>query len=308
MEAASNHAQFSTSPTLTVWKTITMRITTLASGLSLLVASTSGQMQMSNPPPLRSEFNPYTTDRNIDYSMTNPLRKDGSDFPCKGYHLELSTPLGEPVVKMQGGKSYRMTFTGGTSHEGGSCQVSLSVDGGSTFYVLHSYIGNCPATSGNNTLPFRVPSDVPLVQRALFAWTWFNKLGSREMYMNCASVTTLHEGPDKIDFFDRPRMFVANIGNGCTTEESEDVGFPDPGPELTIKNLAAAPPIGLCDPSKIRAPARKEKEEGKDEKKEENKEENKEEGCSGPADRTREKTGEHSVTLIPGSFVIGEAD
>ncbi|KAL2677258.1 hypothetical protein Neosp_011027 [[Neocosmospora] mangrovei] len=269
-----------------------MRFTTLASGLSLLVASTSGHMQIS-------EFNPYTTDRNIDYSMANPLRKDGSDFPCKGYHLQLSTPLGEPVIKMKGGKSYRMSFTGGAS-PGGSCQVSLSVDGGNTFYVLHSYIGNCPATSGNNTLPFRVPTDVPLTERALFAWTWFNKLGSREMYMNCASVTTLHNGTDKIGFFDRPRMFIANIGNGCTTEDSEDVSFPNPGPELTIKNLAAAPPIGLCDPSKITAPVRKEPER--------NEPERKEDSCAGPVNRTKEKTGEHSVSLIPGSFIIGDVD
>ncbi|KAJ4318908.1 hypothetical protein N0V84_006626 [Fusarium piperis] len=220
---------------------------TIPAGLSLLVASTSGHMQMSNPPPLRSEFNLYTTDREIDHSMTNPLLNDGSDFPCKGYHLQLSTSLGEPVLHLKGGNSYWMSFTGGSSQGGGSCQISLSVDGGSTFYVLHSYIGNCPATSGNNTLPFRVPADVPLTERALFAWTWFNKLGNREMYMNCASVTTVHTGEDKVSLFDRPRMFVANIGNGCTTEDSEDVRFPDPGPELTIKNLAAASPIGLYE-------------------------------------------------------------
>lgn len=258
---------------------------TILAGLSLLAASTSGHMQMSNPPPLRSELNPYTADREVDHSMTDPLRKDGSDFPCKGYHLQLSTSSGEPVLHMKGGGSYRMSFTGGSSQGGGSCQVSLSVDGGSAFYVLHSYIGNCPAASGNNSLSFRVPADVPFTQRALFAWTWFNKLGSRDMYMNCASVTTLHGGTDEIPFLDRPRMFVANIGNGCATEDSEDVRFPDPGPELTIENLAAASPIGLCDPVKMRAPERKE------------------ESCSGPAN----KTGEKSVTVIPGSFIIGEA-
>lgn len=294
MEVASYLGEFSTYYIEHCLEAITMRITALACGLSILVASTSGHMQMSNPPPLKSEFNPYTTDRNIDYSMTNPLRKDGSDFPCKGYHLQLSTPLGQPVIKMKGGKSYSMSFTGGAS-PGGSCQVSLSVDGGSTFYVLHSYIGNCPATSGNNTLPFRVPADVPLTERALFAWTWFNKFGDREMYMNCASVATLYTGADEIAFFDRPRIFVANIGNGCTTAGSEDVSFPDPGPQLTIKNLAAAPPIGFCDPSKISGPVRKEPER-------------KEDSCAGPVNRTREKTGEHSVTLIPGSFIIGDVD
>ena len=34
-------------------------------------------------PPYRSKSNPNVAQANIDYSMTNPLKADGSDYPCK---------------------------------------------------------------------------------------------------------------------------------------------------------------------------------------------------------------------------------
>lgn len=205
-------------------------------------------MQLSNPPPLRSKFNPYTG-ADIDYSMTNPLRSDGSDFPCKGYQQLLTTAEGTPVVTLEGGNSYSMVVTGQAVHAGGSCQASLSVDGGETFRVLHSYIGACPAAPGDNSFAFRVPADIPSKDHALFAWSWFNNLGNREMYMNCASVNTStgagSEGSS--GFLSRPLIFKANVGNGCETVASADVMIPNPGPEVTVNNPGAVPPLGTCD-------------------------------------------------------------
>ncbi|KAM5344792.1 hypothetical protein ACJ41O_010654 [Fusarium nematophilum] len=215
--------------------------------LASAIAHALGHMQLSNPPPLRSKFNRYTGS-DIDYSMTSPLRADGFDFPCKGYHNLLQTPMGTPVAMLRGGETYIMTVTGEAFHEGGSCQASLSVDNGKTFRVLHTYIGNCPAKPGDSALSFRVPADVPFQDRALFAWSWFNKLGNREMYMNCASVTTKPGPPGGVGggFLTRPGLFVANVGNGCKTAESRDVLIPDPGPEVTVNNPEAVPPVGKC--------------------------------------------------------------
>ncbi|KAH7165674.1 hypothetical protein EDB81DRAFT_917773 [Dactylonectria macrodidyma] len=206
-------------------------------------------MQLSDPPPLRSKFNPYTAAADVDYSMTNPLRADGSDYPCKGYHKLLDTAQGTPVKSLEGGRSYSMIITGIAIHAGGSCQVSLSVDGGQTFRVLHSYIGGCPAVTGDNSLDFRMPDDVPPKDHALLAWSWFNTMGNREMYMNCASVNTSTGGASKEanGFLSRPLIFTANVGNGCETADSRDLMFPDPGPEVTMGHPHAVPPIGDCE-------------------------------------------------------------
>ncbi|KAK7413753.1 hypothetical protein QQX98_007396 [Neonectria punicea] len=224
------------------------QIYTLGLCLFGFVVGTRGHMQLSNPPPLRSKFNPYMgTD--IDYSMTNPLRSDGSDFPCKGYQTLLTTVEGTPVTTLEGGGTYSMIVTGQAIHAGGSCQASLSVDGGETFRVLHTYIGACPMVMGDNKLTFRVPVDVPTKDRALLGWSWFNNLGNREMYMNCASVDTKagtgSEG--KSGFLSRPTIFKANVGNGCTTVEFKDVMIPNPGPEVTVNNPNAVPPVGTCE-------------------------------------------------------------
>lgn len=59
--------------------------------------------------------------------------------------------------------------------------------------------------------------------------TWFNKIGNREMYMNCAAVTITGGGAG-LAAPDHPRTFVAQIGtNGCSVPEGAPVEFPDPG-------------------------------------------------------------------------------
>ncbi|KAH7145927.1 hypothetical protein B0J13DRAFT_584895 [Dactylonectria estremocensis] len=225
----------------------TRRLFGVALCFSSTIAGGLGHMQVSDPPPLRSKFNPYTAVADVDWSMTNPLHGDGSDFPCKGYHKLLNTAQGTPVKTLEGGKSYSMIVTGIAIHAGGSCQASLSVDGGQTFRVLHSYIGGCPAVAGDNSLAFRVPSDVPSTDHALLGWSWFNTMGNREMYMNCASVN-ISTGVENEEngFLTRPLMFTANVGTGCETVDSRDLIFPDPGPDVTLGHKNAVPPIGDC--------------------------------------------------------------
>ncbi len=201
-------------------------------------------MQMSWPPALRSKFNPHTTD--IDYDMTAPLHADGSDFPCKGYHSLLHTQQGAAVVSWQPGWTYNFSLAGTATHGGGSCQASLSFDAGHTWKVLHSYIGNCPLSP---TWEFILPGDTP-AGSALFAWSWFNKFGNREMYMNCAHVTidgVSDPATAAGDYIEqRPIMLAANVGNGCETVEGYDLAFPHPGPAVSSASGNTAGPVGHC--------------------------------------------------------------
>ena len=75
-----------------------------------------------------------------------------------------------------------LSLEGSAIHEGGSCQLSISEDGGSTFKVIKSFMGNCPAAAGV-TLNVDIPKDVKSGD-VVFAWTWNNNTGNREFYMN----------------------------------------------------------------------------------------------------------------------------
>jgi hypothetical protein len=207
--------------------------------LTALVFATSARahMQLSYPPALRSSTNAIAVKaapNNIDYSMTSPLKGDGTDFPCKGYQSDLGTPAGASTATFDQGGQYNITLTGGATHGGGSCQASLSYDGGKSFNVIHSWIGSCPLSSGED-FSFTVPSDAP-TGAALFAWTWLNKIGNREYYMNCASITIAAGtgSTPAVSFKSRPDIFVANLDNGCTSVETKEVIFPNPGPPADI--------------------------------------------------------------------------
>ncbi|KAL6811063.1 hypothetical protein GGI42DRAFT_206889 [Trichoderma sp. SZMC 28013] len=227
-----------------------MKLTeTIVAAVLGLAAVVNGHMQMMSPPPFRSKFNTLgLTYTDIDYDMTKPLNETGIDFPCKNYHKLLGTPIGVSVATWAPGGSYSFSITGTANHEGGSCQVSLSYDKGQTFKVIHSYIGECPP-KGDSSYQFTVPTDAPAGE-ALFAWTWFNQLGNREMYMNCAAVT-IGAGKKRdasTPFSSRPDIFVANVGNGVCTWEGKDVQFPNPGPEVdnTSQKGTIPPGQGEC--------------------------------------------------------------
>ncbi|CAI0653698.1 unnamed protein product, partial [Colletotrichum noveboracense] len=214
---------------------------------SLLVSQGMAHMAMTYPPPLRSKENPFSTSANIDYSITSPLSASGSDFPCKGTLNLLGTAAAQSVATWQAGQQYNMTIAGGANHNGGSCQAALSYDKGQTFTVIHSYIGNCPP-AGTSSFKFTVPADAPASSDALFAWTWFNNVGNREFYMNCAVVTVTGgssgaSSSATSSFSSRPKIFEANIGNGCSTAEGSDVAFPNPGPDVDNTSSKTAPPL-----------------------------------------------------------------
>ncbi|KAL4891556.1 hypothetical protein BDV59DRAFT_203461 [Aspergillus ambiguus] len=206
-----------------------------------LATMASAHIQMIEPVPIRS---PESKDKSgkIDYSYTNPLSDDGKDYPCKGY---ADDPFNS-VANYSPGQKYNLKLKGSATHDGGSCQISLSYDKGKNFKVIHSMLGGCPLTK---EYEFQIPEGAPSGQ-ALLAWTWFNKVGNREMYMNCAQVTIGGGGGGKKrgmneeksiarrdGFNSLPPMFIANVqGPGkCKTIEGQDVNFPLPGPSVEGK-------------------------------------------------------------------------
>ncbi|KAG8406162.1 hypothetical protein J3458_021489 [Metarhizium acridum] len=215
-------------------------------GPLVLAGLATAHMQMSSPPPFRSKYNPYTT--NVDYDMNSPLMDTGADYPCKGYHKLLNTNQGRSVANWTAGQDYSISLEGSATHKGGSCQVSLSYDAGASWTVVRSFIGGCPLTP---KWAFTLPADAPSGD-ALFAWSWFNQIGNREMYMNCAHITIQggQGNSSSAESFaawgSRPKIFVANVHNGCGTLEGADVMFPHPGPDVSNISKKTANPVGNC--------------------------------------------------------------
>ncbi|KAM0239594.1 hypothetical protein ACHAP5_008242 [Fusarium lateritium] len=209
-----------------------------------LAGLAQAHMEMTYPAPFKSKKNPFANG-DVDYSMTSPLSGSGGNFPCKGYHTLFGTAAGAPTATWTAGSSYSISIEGGADHGGGSCQASLSFDRGNTWIVIQSWIGNCP-TAPSSSFKFALPVDTP-GGNAIFAWTWFNRIGNREMYMNCAAITVqAAKGTPKVALRNRPAMFVANVGNGCGTTETKDLMFPNPGPDVSLTSSNTGPPVGQC--------------------------------------------------------------
>ncbi|PWW78882.1 Lytic polysaccharide monooxygenase [Tuber magnatum] len=212
--------------------------------LTLLPALVYGHMQLISPFALNQQENPNARSGKIDYDYSAPLDKSGSNYPCRGHLSALGGAAGASVATWRAGSTQSFTVKGGASHMGGSCQASLSEDSGKSFRVMKSYVGGCPVP--NKAFTFTVPKGAKSGP-AVFAWTWFNNQGNREMYMNCASVTITDGGSGMGAPY--PDIFRANIGNGCTTQEGTDVVFPNPGNDVEKSSTKTAPPIGNCGPA-----------------------------------------------------------
>ncbi|KAF2833044.1 hypothetical protein CC86DRAFT_389430 [Ophiobolus disseminans] len=173
------------------------------------------------------------------------LDKSGSDFPCKAVPYTSTSPNLWPV-----GSKQRLDLKGSATHDGGSCQISVTTDKAPTkaskWKVIYSIEGGCPPPppTGGNFLPdnpnfvnlvtpgfeFTIPPEVPNGDLAM-SWTWFNKVGQREMYMNCAPVTVTGGASDMSAFEALPDMAVANLASQgtCATTEKFDYTFENPG-------------------------------------------------------------------------------
>jgi hypothetical protein len=216
-----------------------------------LAALSQAHITMNSPKP-------YT----VPAVISSPINADGSNFPCQA--VGDITYEGVPT-EMAKGSSQSMSFTGSAVHGGGSCQVSLTYDAkpskNSAFKVIHSFQGGCPARApppdgnfpadpnfqGTDKYEFKIPDDVP-TGNATLAWSWFNKIGNREFYMNCAPISITGSEGTEAALAALPDMLVGNIGNGCSTESLAAGGFsvqyPNPGSAVDTADVPLKAPDG----------------------------------------------------------------
>lgn len=194
----------------------------------------------------------------------SPLLANGDDFPCK-LRDGVYDPPETPNPPMAIGETQTLQLMGSAVHGGGSCQISLTKDmqptAESEWMVIHSIEAGCPASIPGNfaenaerrnpDFKYTIPEGISPGKYTL-AWTWFNKVGNREMYMNCAPITVKSNSAKRNEEMQSkresnfPSMFVANIGNGCTTKEGVDVRFPEPGDSVDENNGNLKEPPQNC--------------------------------------------------------------
>ena len=186
-----------------------------------------------------------------------PLEADGSNFPCQNVAY-----TGDSNMWAVGStQTLSWELHDSAIHGGGSCQISVTTDKNPTknskWKVIHSIEGGCPYNFNGNLpedgsvpipgLPFTVPKDLPNGEMSM-AWTWFNRIGNREMYMNCAPITVSGGSSDTTAFNALPDMAIANINVGtgatCKTTETFEYTFENPGSSVS-NNMAANPAGGV---------------------------------------------------------------
>ncbi|KAK0616916.1 hypothetical protein B0T14DRAFT_389117, partial [Immersiella caudata] len=218
-----------------------------------LLGLANGHMIMNTPTP----YNYHGDEPRV---MVHPLEDKELErpFPCQGL-----TRI-EKTTEMTAGQPQLVNFTGGAQHGGGSCQFSLTYEFPppvdiSKWKTIYTIIGGCP-TGHDGNLPeagkdqdgraeslhcpdpdsprtdcirsfnIPIPKGVPN-GNATFAWTWFNKIGNREFYANCAPVSITGGSSDTTFFDSLPNMFVASIPGKptCFDGTSGILNIPNPG-------------------------------------------------------------------------------
>jgi hypothetical protein len=174
----------------------------------------------------------------------SPLDASGSNFPCQAVPYTVNKMNEWPV-----GSNQSVVFVGTAVHNGGSCQISVTLDKAPTkqskWKVIHSFEGGCPLPpkEGGNykeggpgppPLSFKIPEELPDGEASM-SLSWQNKVGNREFYQNCAPVKVSGGAKDNTAFDALPDMAVANIAsvNSCHTTEGMDYTYENPGKYVT---------------------------------------------------------------------------
>ncbi|RBR15427.1 hypothetical protein FVER53590_09332 [Fusarium verticillioides] len=232
--------------------------------LALAATHVSSHVIMVEPHPFNLDTEPLY--------QTWPLSED-LPFPCQG-----RTQHPEQVTKVTAGKTQLVKFWGSAVHGGGSCQFSVAYGkeppkDPKKWHTIYSIIGGCPAEAEGNiastgtdphgrengkecgddkgkecTKQFNIPIPKDMQNGpATFAWTWFNKIGNREMYMVCSPIEVVG-GKDDSSYVDTlPAIFRANIPGECTTGASGSViNFPEPGDFGKIYEQGTPGSEGTC--------------------------------------------------------------
>lgn len=207
--------------------------------ISAFLPSISAHLTMGTPPQWHVPEKIGATVETSD-GPQSPLQADGSNYPCHGVAPEA------PVATYAPGSVQPLQLIGSAVHGGGSGQMAITYDTtptkNSVFRTMTSWEGNHPVQADGNLTPdpahvlpllhFTVPAGLP-AGKAVVAWVWWNRIGNREMYMQCATVEISGSETSSAAFDSLPTMFRANSGNGCTVPEGvQAIKFKNPGPEV----------------------------------------------------------------------------
>ena len=83
----------------------------------------TAHMEMSQPLPPRSQYDPTVPEALKDYNLKSPLDANGDNYPCHGYQND--RPIVTKATYKAGGQ-YTMTIAGTVNHGGGSEYKSVS--------------------------------------------------------------------------------------------------------------------------------------------------------------------------------------
>ena len=244
-----------------------MRINICVAGILAWSHGAKAHIRMQSPTP----FGDLMSNQRPNLPHPLGVNKDNLNeyilFPCQigptgNYDFTRATTVtaGDYVLMSFIGEIINGVHTAAAVHGGGSCQVSLARTASQNpkdWKVIQTYIGGCPATAQGNlesgpwrhcstpnsaemeclkSYNVRIPEEVPAGQY-YFAWTWFNKLGNREMYMQCAPINVVSNGTDQTYLESLPSIFVANENGDnstCRTEYGGVLGIINPGPNVEI--------------------------------------------------------------------------
>lgn len=248
-----------------------MKLTCTAFAAISLVLAADAHMFMSTPKPISGSApkDPLLADGSNFPCHGIALPGSGGQSMPVGSNQLLSWDLGI-TTPGQGGANTAV-------HGGGSCQLSVTYETDSekiklpsAWKVIYSIEEGCPTNSpGNlgdsytsstggtysgslncitdtnsngfdcvNQFNFTIPEGLQNGQATL-AWTWFNAVGNREMYMNCAAVEISGGADDESGMSDLPELFIANLDGTYGTIGEANLLFPSPGKYVTTKKASS---------------------------------------------------------------------
>ncbi|KAI0235406.1 hypothetical protein L0F63_006347, partial [Massospora cicadina] len=176
----------------------------------LFVAGCLGHMEMMAPAIPKSKFNNRLAWYEKDYTNIFPIGNQHSQsLPYCHHPMDV-----EPGETVTAGATLTTCFHGEAQHDGGHCEFSLSYDGVG-YAVIKTIISECLR---NKPLGYDVtiPPSAP-TGRAILSWTWFNRIGEREIYMNCAALNI--EGGPNTGMVRGPKRLIANLPNYPTIHQ-----------------------------------------------------------------------------------------
>ncbi|KAI0242125.1 hypothetical protein L0F63_003215, partial [Massospora cicadina] len=176
----------------------------------LLVVGCLAHMELMFPTIPKSKFNHQLAWYEKDYTNMFPIGNQYyQDLPfC---HHPMEDEVGKPV---EAGATLTARFAGDAPHDGGHCEFSISYDG-KEYAVIKTILSEC-LRNGVMMYDITIPQSAPS-GRAILSWTWFNRIGEREIYMNCAALH-IKGGPASGMIFG-PRRLIANLPNHPTIHQ-----------------------------------------------------------------------------------------